>query len=764
MRFGQFLLTLTSLILAAAPARAAAPESSHRESTSARNGDADSGRRFALLVGCTKYDNNRLFRLVGPGNDVELFQQVLQDKLGFHPEKITILSEKVGGEHRPTYANIAREFAALAHKARAGDRVIILLGGHGSQQPEQDPPDLNYPKPDGRDQIFLPADIGVWDGDVQHKVVNSIPDYELRKWTKAITGTGASLWLVVDSCCSGAVLRGANDETARKVRPEDLGIPKAALDEAAKRAQRRGMSRGGGDPDLLFQVDPQSPNFVALYAARPDEPTVERPLPLDDDNAPRHGLLTFTLCEIIERTGGTITFSELHRQICNRYSQMGRTNGPRPLIEGLARDMFTVAGQRLVFTRDGNTASSPTEPSRSGPPRRPFTLKELPTGGWKIDGGRLLGLTPDSVLAVYASDQSNREKRIGHVRIKQAKIFESEVIPCDFAGHPAPEASALVTGSPCDLVYLDYGPMRVKVAVDKSIGVSGKTPPSAEVAARLGAIERDVSEIASKPGALLVMAKPGERPDWIVQARGKEIDLLSADTAAVAGDLPLQAPRVVVPERASAKALADCIGRIARARNLISLTAPGPTARPKDRDEKALCTDGDAIDVEVGMVKLRDKDDGQGTPIRSEGRELVLPTKQWVGWRVTNHSRFKVDVTLLFIDSDFSIVSAFPRAGSGVDNMLTPGGSILAAKAQATPTTFDLDRMVTIAVRSEGQPLDFSVLQQPSITALRGADDRTMDSPLGRLFRSALYGAGTTRGGENLGRDYRLDLMSWRVK
>jgi hypothetical protein len=196
----------------------------------------------------------------------------------------------------------------------------------------------------------------------------------------------------------------------------------------------------------------------------------------------------------------------------------------------------------------------------------------------------------------------------------------------------------------------------------------------------------------------------------------------------------------------------------------MSLTAPGPTARTPDRDEKGLSTDAETIDFAVDMVKLRDKDDGQGTPIRSEGRELALPAKQWVGWRITNHSRFKVDVTLLFIDSDFSIFAAFPRAGSGVDNMLPPGGSILATKAQATPTTFDLDRMVTIAVRSEGQPLDFSVLQQPSILAMRGAGDRTMDSPLGRLFQSALYGAGTTRGGENLGRDYRMDLMSWRVR
>lgn len=87
------------------------------------------------------------------------------------------------------------------------------------------------------------------------------------------------------------------------------------------------------------------------------------------------------------------------------------------------------------------------------------------------------GLTPNSVLAVFAFDQSNRTRLIGHVRIQQAQMFESEVVPCDFAGQPAPDRSSLVAGSPCDLVFLDYGPMRLSIAVDKTVPASGKTSP-----------------------------------------------------------------------------------------------------------------------------------------------------------------------------------------------------------------------------------------------------------------------------------------------
>ena len=52
----------------------------------------------------------------------------------------------------------------LAEQAREGDQVVVLLAGHGSQQPESDPPDAAYPEPDGLDEIFLPADVNPWQG------------------------------------------------------------------------------------------------------------------------------------------------------------------------------------------------------------------------------------------------------------------------------------------------------------------------------------------------------------------------------------------------------------------------------------------------------------------------------------------------------------------------------------------------------------------------------------------------------------------------
>ena len=126
-----------------------------------------SGKSFALLVGCTNYYNHPAFALEGPANDIELLRATLSERYRLRPENIAELSEKaakqLGPDFRPTHDNIKRQFAELAGKVAAGDQVVVLLSGHGSQQPEHDPPFSKYPKPDAKDQIFLAADLGSWD-------------------------------------------------------------------------------------------------------------------------------------------------------------------------------------------------------------------------------------------------------------------------------------------------------------------------------------------------------------------------------------------------------------------------------------------------------------------------------------------------------------------------------------------------------------------------------------------------------------------------
>ena len=123
--------------------------------------------RRALLVGVTKYDHlPRDKSLEGPANDVRLMRRLLQERYRFSADGIVSLTEDENTpDRRPTRANIEREFRRLAEQAREGDQVVVLLAGHGSQQPESDPPDPVNPEPDGLDEIFLPADVDAVEGD-----------------------------------------------------------------------------------------------------------------------------------------------------------------------------------------------------------------------------------------------------------------------------------------------------------------------------------------------------------------------------------------------------------------------------------------------------------------------------------------------------------------------------------------------------------------------------------------------------------------------
>src|SRR5207249_2774043 len=163
--------------------------------------------------------------------------------------------------------------------------AMILLIGHGGQQPEPDPPpDPQYAEPDGLDELFLPADAGVWDKKT-YGVTNAIVDDEFRVWTQAILDKGTWLWFIADCCHSGTLLRGA--EVERKATMEDLGIPPGEIRAAIARGAKRETNQDGRDAP--FHMSKMPGKLAALYACRSHEPTVELHLPRDSPHARPYG-------------------------------------------------------------------------------------------------------------------------------------------------------------------------------------------------------------------------------------------------------------------------------------------------------------------------------------------------------------------------------------------------------------------------------------------------------------------------------------------
>ncbi|MGH7227106.1 MAG: caspase family protein, partial [Gemmataceae bacterium] len=322
-----------------------------------------------MLVGVTKYDHlPTSLHLVGPANDAHLMRQLLEKSDHFVADAIVSLTEDEGRpDRRPTRANIAREFRRLAEQAREGDQVVILLAGHGARQPA----DPNNREPDGIDEIFLPADVAKWQV-FPKKVPNALADKEMGKWLEAITTKKAYVWIIFDCCHSGTMTRGT--EVAREL-PPNLLVPEAELDKARERAAQRGKSRGGPEAKSAAFV-PQEPSdyLVATYACREFETTPESPQPVESATAKSHGLLTYSVVDILTKSAASkapLTYRELVKRIQVRYA--ARPQGsPTPLIEGKGQNQVVLGTEQ---------------------PARPRLLLRRDDDHYKVDAGDLYGLT-----------------------------------------------------------------------------------------------------------------------------------------------------------------------------------------------------------------------------------------------------------------------------------------------------------------------------------------------------------------------------------
>ncbi|NQT40886.1 MAG: caspase family protein, partial [Planctomycetes bacterium] len=398
--------------------------------------------QHALLVGCTIYDNLPISaQLMGATNDVELMANLLTGTFDFPEKNVRQLSERTGKRaDRPLRANICREFEQLTKRAGKGDRVVVLLSGHGTQQPDDDPDNADDPEPDGMDEVFCPADLDMDFAPGAKGIPNAVTDDELRGWLQAIRERGASVWVVVDACHSGTSVRGT--EVLRQIAPEQL-LPREVLDAARPVSSTRGIH---SETDAL-DGETDTGGLVAIYAAQPHEPTVEMRLPRNAADGQWHGLLTYTLVKVLTEAESKLTYTELVQRIHAEYVSSRRI-GPTPLIEGSDRHREVLGKQQW-------------------PERSRLVLKSGRGGILELGAGSLHGLTVGTILAVYPPPgEKESEQPLGHVRIRRLRLAESIVEPCAY--DPLPLRKDLPLGGRCEVVHWEYGDLRLRVAVDVS--------------------------------------------------------------------------------------------------------------------------------------------------------------------------------------------------------------------------------------------------------------------------------------------------------
>ncbi len=687
----------------------------------------------ALLIGASRYPSLAArWQLEGPPNDVERFRELLL-RGRFAPFESRDITELAGWpadtSKRPTRANIEKEFHRLAAVAQKGDQVIVLMAGHGSQQPaDADPKDV---EPDGLDEIFLPADVGKWDGGIQ-RVTNAISDDEIAVWLAAIRAKGAFVWILFDSCHSGTMTRGPE-------RTRGLPVSELVDPAALARASTRGRAE---EPVATLGLRGDDDGIIAMYAAQSSQTTPEMKLP---DGEKWHGLFTFTVVELLEQAQDALTYRELIERVNERYRSYPRFR-ETPAYEG-------TAGNRAVLGRDRL------------PARPPFLLGASASDGKRILlAGRLHGIMQDAILAVYpAAGATGSSQLIGYVRVATVQATQATVEPIAFDERPAPDAAALPPGARCRVARSPIGRslLRVgavspsqplKTALDALAGLTSGTAAavpgieSAEWIVREDPTSGEVVlEHASTPVDTAGTSGSGSKPG------GTEL-VSAGDPVSTAGRKVFVASSARDPELPVK--LGEVVSSIARVHALRGLATTG---RARGGDGVRLQTVATVYDSAEGT--------GGRTPETGPSGRILRPG-QYVEFVVRNTGTQAADLTVLFLDGSFGITALYPVPGKELDTRIAPGSQIVIGRYGVNAVTIGQEDLIVIGVPATTPAVSLAVLEQPALNVrTRGEGTRGKRGVgLRGLLATALKGTRDGSLGQNVlanEDEHDITLFSW---
>ena len=160
-----------------------------------------------------------------------------------------------------THAAMTEAINSLIHFARSGDTLVITYSGHGTWVP-----DSSGDEADGRDEGLCPYDVGT---------VGPLIDDQIRQMFGA-RSPGVRIILISDSCHSGSVTRGREDDldpgqARARFMPLEAWMPTNELPPSSARPAHLigGIKRSGGDLLLAGCLDTQF-SWDTSFRGRPN--------------------------------------------------------------------------------------------------------------------------------------------------------------------------------------------------------------------------------------------------------------------------------------------------------------------------------------------------------------------------------------------------------------------------------------------------------------------------------------------------------------
>jgi hypothetical protein len=659
-------------------------------------------RWWGVVVGVGEYEHlDSSLALEGPRNDVPLVLTWLSRE-HIPRQHLTVLADHVAGaDGLPTRAAIMDALDRLSARSQPGDIAFLYFAGHGSQEPL---PGGTGTKADGFEELFLPRDVGHWNGSTG-RVAGAIAGSDIGRAVDALRERGIFVWLVFDSCHSATMARGLASTVGERLRAislERLGGPAGSSSP--------GRSNAPASPPLKLTARSLPGGYVAFYAAQTVGVAPEMPLPRGEPDRKVHGLFTYALLRSLAATNGG-SYRELAHRILALYAVTYPATTPE--FEG---------------SLDG-PIGAPTQPL-------------VPVGAWPaentgthfhIEAGRLNGVTPGSLLSLTPPlSPVNTTYSIGLLRVSRATLTDAWAdtvsapeelrrwhVPAD---RTAEVGSGLVTllDSRLDLTVRVVGPVTCLQLPPQSCAQRGRAS----------------TDLASLEAARALINRPGELPgsvrltddidtaDLLLAVADRHLFILRSrravsleDAASIALDAPDAAGR-----------LRDALLRATRAIGLIRLGGEFPGR----------------VDGLLESLRMREPSGAW----RSVSQSARLPLGAELAIRLQNPGPSDLDVTVLSIDERFGITPVFP-----LDRETNRLGS--ASRPVEVPVWAAAGRYELLFITDEsraGSPHDLSYLAQPGVTrAARGSDFATLLERLGfasdarRSAASATGGAASIR-------------------
>ncbi len=573
---------------------------------------------YALLIGINYYYPNRLSdgssyrHLEGAVSDVKAVRSFLQTMRQVPDEHILQLTSTLNPEtgepieppeQLPTYANIIQRFQDLGNLAPAGSQVYIHYSGHGGRSR------THYPKLKGGekeiDEGWVPVDIGNPEADY-------VRDVELGKLLQNLVDRGLTVTMVLDCCHSGEATRGESsvrgmntiDTTPRPVStlvgtPEEL----AETWEQAQEGNTRGLNSRVAAPK----------GAVVLAACRPNEFAFE--YAFESGSRERSGALTHWLLDTLRQQTSSMTYKDLHDRLNGKIRSQFAQQTP----------MLVGEGDRLVFGSDRAEQIQYNIPVIS---------VDCAKNTVQLEVGQSTGLRLGAEFAIYpngTTDFSKTDDRLALVKLSDLGATSSQGTL-----EPLPGKSAV-----------EVGAVAVLIAASMNLVKKVQLLPQQHYADETNGLNAIRSLLGLNAWLTAVEAGTPSHYTVVVNAAG-EYEL--GDQAGVA--IPNLRPAVSVHEPNAARKVVDRLVHLAKYHATEAL----------DNFDKNSPLFGKIQVSWLGKLGYYDPVDPPPEVFEpfADPSDPTIQPGEWVFLKVQNNFTRAVNVAVLDLQSDWSIVQAHP--------------------------------------------------------------------------------------------------------